>query len=359
MATVWFVLVAFMLTVYVVLDGFDLGVGIVHLFVARGEEERRTVLKTIGPVWDGNEVWLIGAGGALVLAFPTLYAASFSGFFLPLMIVLWLLMGRGVSLEFRSHVDHPVWRPFWDVAFSVSSALLAIFFGAALGNVVRGVPLDASGEFFAPLWTNLRLGPPTGVIDWYTLPVGLLAFAALTMHGSLWIALKTGGALAARARRFAASGWAATVLLSVLVTALTFPVQPLIPARLKAHPGGLVLPALAFAGLAGVRWYRRQGAERNAFLSSSLFLGGLLASTAFGLYPFVLPANTDPGRGLTVFNSAASDYGLRVAIWWWVPGMLLVLGYFVFLYRNFAGKVPAGVPAEGERSEVSPPGALP
>ena len=119
------------------------------------EEERRAVLKTIGPVWDGNEVWLIGAGGALVLAFPTLYAASFSGFFLPLMIVLWLLMGRGISMEFRNHVDHPVWRPFWDVAFSVSSALLAIFFGAALGNVVRGVPLDASGEFFAPLWTDL------------------------------------------------------------------------------------------------------------------------------------------------------------------------------------------------------------
>lgn len=341
MATAWFVLVAFMLTVYVVLDGFDLGVGIAHLFVARGEEERRAVLKTIGPLWDGNEVWLIGAGGALVLAFPTLYAASFSGFFLPLMIVLWLLMGRGISLEFRNHVDHPVWRPFWDVAFSVSSALLAIFFGAALGNVVRGVPLDASGEFFAPLWTNFRLGPPTGIVDWYTLPMGLLAFAALATHGSLWIALKTSGPLAERARRFAASGWAATVFLTVVVSALTFRVQPLIPARMRAHPAGLLLPALAFAGLAGVLWFRRPGGERSAFLSSSLFLAGLLASTAFGLYPYVLPANTDPALGLTVFNSAAADHGLRVALWWWVPGMLLVLGYFVFLYRNSAGKVDA------------------
>lgn len=349
MATVWFVLIAFMLTVYVVLDGFDLGVGIVHLFVARGEEERRTVLKTIGPVWDGNEVWLIGAGGALVLAFPALYAASFSGFFLPLMIVLWLLMGRGIALEFRNHVDHPVWRPFWDVAFSVSSALLAIFFGAALGNVVRGVPLDASGEFFAPLWTNLRLGPPTGIIDWYTLSVGLLAFAALTMHGSLWIALKTAGPLAERARRFAAAGWFATVFLTVVVSALTFPVQPLIPARMSAHPEGLLLPALAFAGLAGIYRYRGEGYGKGAFLSSSLFLAGLLASTAFGLYPYVLPANTDPSRALTVFNSASADHGLRVALWWWIPGMLLVLGYFVFLYRNFAGKVESEGAAAGTR----------
>lgn len=359
MATVWFVLVAFMLTAYVVLDGFDLGVGIVHLFVARGEEERRTVLKTIGPVWDGNEVWLIGAGGALVMAFPALYAASFSGFFLPLMIVLWLLMGRGISLEFRNHVDHPVWRPFWDAAFSVSSALLALFFGAALGNVVRGVPLDASGQFFAPLWTDLRLGPPTGIIDWYTLPVGLLAFAALTMHGSLWIALKTAGPLAERARRIAAMAWAATVFLTVVVSVLTFRVQPLIPARMSAHPAGLVLPALAFAGLAGVYWYRSGETGKGSFLSSSLFLGGLLASTAFGLYPYVLPANTDPARGLTVFNAAAADHGLEVALWWWIPGMILVLGYFVFLYRNFAGKVDATVPAEAGRTAVSPPVALP
>ncbi len=192
MATVWFVLIAFMLIVYVVLDGFDLGVGVDHLFVARGEEERRTVLKTIGTVWVGNEAWLIGAGGAPVPVFPTLYAARYSGFFLPLMTVLWLLMGRGISLEFRNHVDHPVWRPFWDVAFSVSSVLLPIFFGAALGHVVRALPLDASGELFAALRMNLRLGPPTGIIEWCTLSVGLLASAALTTHGSLWIALSSG-----------------------------------------------------------------------------------------------------------------------------------------------------------------------
>src|SRR4029434_4666110 len=136
---------------YVVLDGFDLGAGVISPFVARGHEERETVLRTIGPVWDGNEVWLVASGGALYFAFPKLYASSFSGFYLPLMIVLWLLMLRGIGIEFRNHVDSPAWTPVWDVVFSLSSLLLVVFYGAALGNVVRGVPLTADGWFFAPL----------------------------------------------------------------------------------------------------------------------------------------------------------------------------------------------------------------
>src|SRR6266581_2418277 len=158
METTWFCLVAVMIAIYVVLDGFDFGAGIVHLFVARSEGERRRVLSSIGPVWDGNEVWLLAGGGTLYFAFPSLYSSSFSGFYLPLMIVLWLLILRGISIEFRNHLTSLVWQPFWDVVFAGASALLAIFFGAALGNVVRGVPLDASGDFFLPLWTNFRLG---------------------------------------------------------------------------------------------------------------------------------------------------------------------------------------------------------
>lgn len=339
MATVWFGFVAFMFVTYVILDGFDLGVGAVHLLLARGETERKTLLATIGPVWDGNEVWLIGAGATLFMAFPALYAASFSGFFLPLMIVLWLLMGRGIALEFRNHLDHPVWRPFWDVVFSASSALLAVSFGVALGNVIRGVPIDASGQFFMPLWTRFRLTPPTGFVDWYTLLVGLLALAALTMHGSLWAAVKTSGDLAERARGFARKAWAATALLAGAGTIATFSVQPLIPARLSAHAEGLVFPALALAGLVLARWLMEKGADVRAFLSSCLFLAGLLASTAFGLFPVVLPSSGDPARSLTVFATASAEPGLRVALWWWAPGMLLVTGYFVFLYRNFAGRV--------------------
>ncbi|HAX42795.1 MAG TPA: cytochrome d ubiquinol oxidase subunit II, partial [Solibacterales bacterium] len=155
---IWFCIVAVMIAMYVVLDGFDLGAGIVHLGVARNEDERRMVLKSIGPVWDGNEVWLLAGGGALYFAFPALYASSFSGFYLPLMIVLWLLILRGISVEFRNHIDNRIWKPLWDTVFCFSSALLAIFFGAALGNVVRGVPLNANGDFFLPLWTNFQPG---------------------------------------------------------------------------------------------------------------------------------------------------------------------------------------------------------
>src|SRR5580698_2729909 len=195
MGTIWFWLVAIMITVYVLLDGFDLGAGAIHLLVAKTDEERRLVFASIGPVWDGNEVWLLAAGGTLYFAFPALYASSFSAFYLPLMIVLWLLILRGTSIEFRNHIGSRVWTPLWDVLFSFSSALLAIFYGAALGNVVRGVPLDGSGYFFEPLWTNWRLGEQTGILDWYTVLLGVFALATLVMHGALWLQMKTAGAV--------------------------------------------------------------------------------------------------------------------------------------------------------------------
>src|SRR5262245_25920576 len=195
METIWFSLVAIMIAAYVVLDGFDLGAGIVHLFVARTSDERRVVLASIGPVWDGNEVWLLAAGGTLYFAFPALYASGFSGFYLPLMIVLWLLMLRGISIEFRNHLDSPVWIPLWDTVFALSSALLAVFYGAALGNVIRGVPLDDKGYFFEPLWTDFRLGPASGILDWYTILVGVTAFFVLAQHGARWLAMKTEGAV--------------------------------------------------------------------------------------------------------------------------------------------------------------------
>src|SRR6202795_4267308 len=180
MEPLWFVLVAGMITAYAVLDGFDLGAGVLHMLIARTEEERLTVIRSIGPVWDGNEVWLVTAGGTLYFAFPLLYASSFSGFYLPLMMVLWLLMLRGIGIELRAHMENPVWVGFFDLIFCVSSALLAIFFGAALGNVIRGVPLGADGYFFEPLWTNFRLGPHPGILDWYTVMAGVVALITLT-----------------------------------------------------------------------------------------------------------------------------------------------------------------------------------
>jgi cytochrome bd ubiquinol oxidase subunit II len=355
MTTLWFCLVAFMLAVYVMLDGFDLGAGILHLGIAHSDQERRAVISSIGPVWDGNEVWLLATGGTLYFAFPALYASGFSGFYLPLMIVLWLLILRGVAIELRNYVPGSIWAPFWDVMFSLSSALLAIFFGAALGNVVRGVPLTASGFFFEPLWTNFRLGPPTGILDWYTILAGLTAYFALAQHGALWVALKTNGAVSHRARICARISWWMGMPLTGIITYCSFRIQPQISANFAAHPWGYIFPALALAGLAGVLWSvtgtTSPTAELRGFLSSCAYLAGMLTSAAFGVYPLVLPARGNLAYGLTIENASAGEYGLKIGLIWWTLGMVLVTGYFVFVYRHFAGKVPSSEHQAGTERE--------
>ncbi|MGA7926375.1 MAG: cytochrome d ubiquinol oxidase subunit II [Candidatus Sulfotelmatobacter sp.] len=337
MGTVWFCLVALMLMVYVVLDGFDLGAGIVHPFVAHNEEERRLVSRTIGPVWDANEVWLIAAGGTLYFAFPALYASSFSGFYLPLMIVLWLLILRGVSIEFRRHVTDATWASFWDGVFFVASLLLAVFYGAALGNVVRGVPLDSQGRFFEALWTNFRPAGETGILDWYTILSGVAALVALTLHGALWVSLKTERELQARAQKFATKLWLAVALFTILITWSSFKLQPHLQASYSARPWGYIFPVTAVAALIGIIVLRRN--ESRAFYASCTYLVGMLASVAFGLYPDVLPASTNSALSLTVENAEAADYGLKIGLVWWSVGIILVIIYFVMVYRRFAGKV--------------------
>ena len=338
MGIVWFCLVAIMVTVYVLLDGFDLGAGAIHFLVAKTEEERRQVISTIGPVWDGNEVWLLAAGGTLYFAFPALYASGFSGFYLPLMIVLWLLILRGTSIEFRNHVKGKIWHPLWDFLFCASSLLLAVFLGAALGNVVRGVPLDSTGYFFEPLWTNFRLGDEVGILDWYTILVGVLALAVLVMHGALWVRMKATGPVSERAAALARKTWFAVLVLTILVTWVTFQVQPQLKANLATYPLGFILPVLAVAGLAGIQFELTRRDERKAFFASCLYIVGMLTSVVFGVFPMVLPAR-NPIYSLTINDSKASDYGLKVGLIWWVIGMILAAGYFTFLYRSFAGKV--------------------
>ena len=328
-----------MLAMYVVLDGFDIGAGIIHLFVARTDEERRMVIRSIGPVWDGNEVWLLAGGGTLYFAFPALYASSFSGFYLPLMMVLWLLILRGTSVEFRSHVVSDIWASFWDGVFALSGVLLAVFYGAALGNVVRGVPLDAAGRFFEPLWTNFLPGANAGVLDWFTILVGVAALAALSLHGALWVALKTEGALNDRARGAAQVAWWAVALLTVAITIASFRIQPLLSANFSAHVWGIVFPVFAIAGLLGMAWFLRKREERAAFFASCAYLLGMLTSVAFSLYPRVLPASTNPAFSLTVDGAKAPEHGLHVGLAWWVVGMALATAYSIHTYRSFAGKV--------------------
>jgi cytochrome d ubiquinol oxidase subunit II len=341
MATLWFWIVAVMITAYVVLDGFDLGAGAIYLAVAKTDEERRRILGAIGPVWDGNEVWLLAAGGTLYFAFPQLYASSFSGFYLPLMMVLWLLMLRAIGIEFRAHVRNPVWQRLFDVVFAVSSILLAVFFGVALGNVVRGVPLDATGYFFEPLWTSFQLGPHPGILDWYTVLIGVMALVTLTAHGSLYVAVKTDEDLGRRARGVALLCWPLQFFLTCSSLVATYFIRPEIMTNYGKHMIGALVPICVFASLAVMLWANPKGKEKLAFVASSLYITGMLVGVAFALYPVVLPAR-DRQYSLTIHNTAAASHGLAVGLVWWTFGAVLAVAYFVFIYRMFRGKVQLG-----------------
>lgn len=342
MEATWFWLVAIMIVAYVVLDGFDLGAGALYLLIARAEEERRAVIRTIGPVWDGNEVWLIAAAGTLFFAFPLLYASAFSGFYLPLSIVLWLLILRGIGIEFRSHLDSGVWRSLFDGFFAFSSTLLIIFYGAALGNVVRGVPLDKNHVFFEPLWTNFRTGGYTGILGWYTVIAGVLTLAALMVHGATWVALKTDGTVHERARILAHRLLPVLIVLTALGVPLTAIARPRALDNFTAYPVLYVIPLVVAASLVSMWWFLHQDRERAAFLSSCAYLVFMLAGAATALFPVLLPSSFGPVNDITLFNAAAGAYALRVGFIWWAVGMCLAVGYFIFLYRMFRGKVQAG-----------------
>jgi len=341
MASLWFWIVAAMIATYVVLDGFDLGAGAIYLIAAKTNDERRRVLRAIGPVWDGNEVWLIAAAGTLYFAFPRLYASSFSGFYLPLTIVLWLLILRGVGIEFRAHIENRVWQDFFDVIFSISSILLALFFGAALGNVVRGVPLDSTGYFFEPLWTSFKLGPQTGILDWYTVLTGVVALVTLTAHGSYYIALKTDEDLGRRARGFALLCWPVQFFLTCISLVATYFIRPEIMANYGKHKIGILIPLAVVVSLAVMLWANPKGKEKLAFVASSLYITAMLVGAAFALYPVVLPAR-DHRYDLTIYNAAAGRHGLSVGVAWLTFAAVLAVAYFVFVYRMFRGKVQVG-----------------
>ena len=339
MGFLWFWLVAVMIVGYVVLDGFDLGVGVLHLFLCRTENDRRTTLASIGPVWDGNEVWLLAAGGTLYFAFPLLYASAFSGFYLPLMMVLWLLILRGISIELRNHIDVGVWRALLDGVFGLSSAALIIFYGAALANVLRGVPLQADGYFFLPLWTDWKPGLHPGILDWYTVIGGLVALVALTLHGALWLSLKTGGALGARARRLVYPLCLQLAAITVISLGATIAVRPMSLDNYFNYPFTVVVPVGVIASLGGIWLFNRRGQPLRAFLSSCVYLFFMLAGACWGLYPTLLPASTGAERDITLARAISGPHTLAVGLAWWGFGMALAVGYMVFVYGKFRGKV--------------------
>lgn len=347
MIELWFGIAAVTLTAYVVLDGFDFGAGLLHPFVARTEEERRQVLASIGPYWDANEVWLLATGGVLFVAFPPVLAAGLSGFYFAIFLVLWTLILRGVSIEFRSHVEHPLWRAAWDFLFAAASVLLPVLFGAALGNLLRGLPIDSDGWFSLALFTDFSARPPVGILDWYTILAGVFGLLAIGGHGATFLAWKTDGTVQARSR--IAAGWlyGAVALFWPLLTVATWYVNRDMFAALPRRPLAWLCVLVAVSGLIavglGLRWRR----ELRAFLGSCAFLTGMLAATAACVFPVMLRAVNDSARSLTAYNSSVPIRSLEIALAWWIIGFPLAVIYFVTLFRIHRGKAVAASGREG------------
>jgi cytochrome d ubiquinol oxidase subunit II len=345
MEMLWFWLVSVMVAVYAVMDGFDFGAGILHHVVARTDSERRQVLGSIGPLWDGNEVWLLAAGGSLFLAFPRVLAAGFSGFYLAMFMVVWTFMLRGISIEFRSHMTDKLWRAFWDFLFTVTSVLLPILLGAALGNVVRGVPLDETGYFNLPLFTQFGTQNPVGILDWYTVLIGVFVLVTVSNHGALFIAWKTEGVVHERARRIALPLSVLTTVLAGVATLATAQVNPNIYTRLPQAPLAWIALLIVAFGLTAIFAGQLRGKPLLAFIGSGAFMLGLLAATAACVFPVMLRSTLNPDWSLTAHNAATDHYGLMAGLGWWCLGFPLAIAYFVLLFRLHRGKFKA---SEGE-----------
>ena len=328
LSTVWFLLVGFLLVGYAILDGFDLGAGAVHLIVARNDSERRQVLNAIGPVWDGNEVWLVTGGGALFAAFPTVYGTVFSGFYLAMMMLLGALILRATSIEFRSKETAGWWRRSWDVGFSVSSALAAILFGVALGNVLRGLPIDADGAYHGGL---------IGLLNPFAIAVGVLALALAVLQGSAWLTIKTEGALQARARTTGVVAVVLVVAAWIAATALAWA-----DARRVFDNFGNLLAWVGPFLTANILIYlivaMRSRRDSRTFFLSSLSVVTFAITAGIALYPNLVPA-VDKARSLTVDNAHSSDTTLIVMLVVAIIGMPIVLAYTSFVYWKFKGKV--------------------
>ncbi|HUN30175.1 MAG TPA: cytochrome d ubiquinol oxidase subunit II [Alphaproteobacteria bacterium] len=319
-----FVIIAFMLAVYVLLDGYDLGVAAITPLVAQTDRQREGSMRSIGPFWNGNEVWLIAAGGVLFALFPKAYASSFSGFYLPFIIVLWLLMFRGIAMELRSHFPSEIWHQFWDVCFAASSVLLILLFGVALGNLLHGVPLDSAGYF---------IGTFDELLNPYALLVGVFAVVALGLHGATFLVMRTEGPATQRARRLVPRLWPAVLVLYIAVTAAT----------LTDRGIGLtwidLIPLLTLGSLGAVLFLALHAREWGTFLASSLFLASLLLQASVTLYPYLLPSLPPRRGGISIFNAAPSPVALASALTVTIVGLVAVVVYSVLVTRQMAGKV--------------------
>ncbi|ANA40379.1 MULTISPECIES: cytochrome d ubiquinol oxidase subunit II [Geobacter] len=324
----WFVLWGVLWAVYFMLDGFVLGTGILHNVIAKTDGEKRVLINAVGPVWDGNEVWLLTAGGATFAAFPTTYALMFSYLYTALLLLLFSLIIRGVAFEFRGKIESASWKKAWDVAIQVSSFLPALLFGVAFGNIFAGLPMDADGYH----------GSLIGLLNPYGLLTGVLFVLLFTVHGALYLSVKSVGDLSARAKGVADKVWPALLVVAVAFLAYTKFATKLYDNYLS-QPVLFIVPLLAVAGLVGTRLFSAKGATLAAFAASCVTVLMVAATGVAGLFPNLIPSSLDPAYSLTIFNSSSSPYTLKImtaVAFIFVP---IVIAYKIWVYRIFRAPV--------------------
>lgn len=346
----WYIIIAFVLVVFFILDGYDFGAGIIQLFLAKTEKDKEVVAKSAGLFWDFNEVWLVAAGGLFFMAFPTFYASVFSGFYLPLIIVLWLIIFRAIGLELREQFQFQMWKDIWDKSFGVSSLLLALFFGIALGNIVRGVNLGgvANGVsayeghyFFLPLWNSSfsPLNENPGVIDWFTLVIGFISMVTLAIHGANWIILKTNSSINTQLKSVILKLTIVLTLLTIFSIVIWQKVNPHGLENFSNNPFLIVFPIIYFVGLIGLFFIKKFKKEIYGFIFSSLIILGGITSSVASMFPVILPSTNSVNESLTIYNTATSSYGLSVAVYWGILGFILLFGYVIIQKRLTKGKI--------------------
>lgn len=346
----WFIIVAIVLTVFFILDGYDFGVGIIHLFMAKEEKDKEVITKSAGLFWDSNEVWLVVAGGMLFMAFPVFYASVFSGFYLPLMMVLWLIIYRAIGLEFRSQFSFQMWRDIWDKSFGVSSLLLALFFGMALGNIVRGVNLGGvengiskyeAHYFFLPLW-DASFSPfaeSPGVIDWFTIIVGLISVVTLAIHGANWIILKTNASINTKLKSTIIKLNGVLVVLTLVSLWIWQWINPNCFDNFIDKPYLLVFPLVYVLGISGLFFRKKIDKDIVGFMCSCALVFGGITSSLASIFPVILPSTNGVNESLTIYNTATTEYGMSVAMGWGIVGFILLFVYLIVQKRLMSGKV--------------------
>ncbi|MGV6846120.1 MAG: cytochrome d ubiquinol oxidase subunit II [Lutibacter sp.] len=346
----WYIIIAVVLGIFFVLDGYDFGVGIIHLFFAKSENDKVVISKSAGLFWDSNEVWLVAGGGMLFMAFPTLYASAFSGFYLPLIIVLWLIIFRAISLEFRNKFNYQMWKDIWDKAFGVSSLLLALFFGVALGNIARGVNLGGvtngisayeAHYFFLPLWDS-SFSPLTehpGVIDWFTIIIGLISVVTLAIHGANWVILKTNASVNEKLKSVVFKLTIVLAILTVFSLAIWQVVNPDSLNNFIDKPYLIIFPLIYFTGLIGLFFVKKYKKDIHGMLFSTLVILGGITSSLASLFPIILPSTNNVNNSLTIYNTSTTQYGLSTALFWGIIGLILVIVYAIVQNRFMKGKI--------------------